>query len=107
MIRDDRFSDTVRLLCPCTLLTTHLCIILFDYTLCVSLYYITAPTAPQRPQAFCQVVVWEEPEHINGVITKYLVKYLAVSHEVSGDRNSFVLPTELPSGTVIRVCAFL
>ncbi|CAI8036631.1 Ephrin type-A receptor 4-B [Geodia barretti] len=63
------------------------------------------PSAPQRPQAFCQVVVWEEPEHINGVITKYLVKYLAVSHEVSGDRNSFVLPTELPSGTVIRIYA--
>ena len=76
-------------------------------TLRVSLYYITAPTAPQRPQAFCQVVVWEEPEHTNGIITKYLVKYLAVSREVSGDRNSFVLPTELPSGTVIRVCVFL
>ena len=95
------------LLCPCTLLTTRLCIMLFGYALRISLYYIAAPSAPQRPQAFCQVVVWEEPEHTNGDITKYLVKYFELVHEVPGDRNSFVLPTDLPSGTVIRVCAFL
>ena len=70
--------------------------------------FFAGPTAPERPQAFCKVVVWEEPESPNGALVKYVVKYnldgREVSNDVSGERNSFVFPTAPPSGTAIRVC---